>query len=622
MKFGHIIVPETRNSKNPRTLKIAFCIVKGFSETGLQNPIIMLPGGPGDGVTGAASYVLQQEYWQERLKFMDVILFDPRGCGKSEPDLCPDMDLPEYQYQSLLGRTDEEIELETVRVLKKCLDSLTLAKVDLNAYGSDEIAEDIEDLRINIGAEKWNILGWSYGTRFGQGMIRKFPNSVRSAVFAGLVPTVRNYRDDGLRSFSRSLQLTLKRCAEDPDCASKYPNLENKLFEALKYYNQNPIVIPPNEQKLVKNHDVIITGDVILQGIFTLSYGRIGIEIIPGVIQAIADKKEWLIKNFVNSIGDTFVGNGDMNLYINCNDNPEYGLNKESYNYDDFTKKLMPFTFMLDPIIKSQMEYGQLSGIRLDSTQEVPIQSEIPVILSTSEFDPITPPEYSLITSKYLTNSAIFTFPGNSHFNNLNDPQCFNEIMTTFYKDLKIPLDYEDCITQVEPLKFVVNMTDNKGITQIGGKILMGKQNQVYIPLGISLFLVLFGFLGIPIYELIRFFKRRKNKDLVREKFNWLPWVMALLVLVFVALLYFAVTASMERNTYILGFGILSSWAWIFWIVYFVIILLIYTFMRRKIVLISNSSKFSKSLTMISWFGTLFFVCLLFYWNVIWPFSN
>ena len=61
--------------------------------------------------------------------------------------------------------------------------------------------------------------------------------------------------------------------------------------------------------------------NVILQGIFTLSYGRIGIEIIPGVIQAIADKKEWLIKNFVNSIGDTFVGNGDMNLYINCNDN-------------------------------------------------------------------------------------------------------------------------------------------------------------------------------------------------------------------------------------------------------------------------------------------------------------
>ena len=620
IKFGHIIVPETRNSDNPRTLKIAFCIVKGSSDKGILNPMILLPGGPGDGVTGAASYVLQQEYWQERLKFMDVILFDPRGCGKSEPDLCPDMDQPEYQYQSLLGRTDEEIEQETVRVLKKCLDYLTLAKVDLNAYGSDEVAEDIEDIRFNIGAEKWNILGWSYGTRFGQGMIRKFPNSVRSAVFAGLVPTVRNYRDDGLRSFSRSLQLTLKKCAEDPDCASKYPNLENKLFEALKYYNQNPLVIPVNEHKLLKNHEVVITGDIMLSGIFSLSYGRIGIEIIPGVIQAIADKKEWVIKNFVNSIGDIFVGNGDMNLYINCNDNPEYGLSKEADNYDDFTKKLMPF--MLDPNFKSQMELGQLSGIRLDSTQEVPIPSEIPVILSTSEFDPITPPEYSLITSKYLTNSAIFTFPGNSHFNNLNNPSCFNEIMTTFYKDLKIPVDYEDCIAQAEPLKFVVDITDNKGITQIGSKILMGKQNQIYIPLGISLFLILFGFLAIPIYALIRFFKRRKNKDLVKEKFNRLPWIMTFLLFVFVALLYFAITATMERNSYILGFGILSSWNWIFWIVYLLLIILIYSLLKRKTILKMNIGKFSKVLTLMVWIGSFLFIGLLFYWNILWPFSS
>jgi len=32
VKFGHIIVPETRNSDNPRTLKIAFSIIKGNSE--------------------------------------------------------------------------------------------------------------------------------------------------------------------------------------------------------------------------------------------------------------------------------------------------------------------------------------------------------------------------------------------------------------------------------------------------------------------------------------------------------------------------------------------------------------------------------------------------------------
>ena len=47
IKFGHIIVPETRNSDNTRTLKIAFCILKGDSDKGILNPVIMLPGGPG-----------------------------------------------------------------------------------------------------------------------------------------------------------------------------------------------------------------------------------------------------------------------------------------------------------------------------------------------------------------------------------------------------------------------------------------------------------------------------------------------------------------------------------------------------------------------------------------------
>ena len=618
LKFGHIIVPETRNSNNPRTLKIAFCILKGSSDKGILNPVIMLPGGPGDGMTNSAAGYLSPQHWKERLEFMDIVFFDPRGCGKSEPDLCPGLDEPEHQYQFLIGKTDEEMNQEKINILKKCLDSLTLEKVDLNAYGTDEVAEDIEDLRVSIGVDKWNIQGGSYGTRYGQGMIRKFPQTVKSAVFLGLVPTVREYRDNDLRSFSRSLQLTLEKCAEDPVCASKYPDLEDKLFSALAYYNANPLIIPPNEQKLLKNHDIIINGDVIISGLFRLSYGPEGIEIIPAVIQAIADKKEWVIKNFVNSLGDMFGGNQDMFLFIRCNDNPEYGLSPQANNYDDFTKKLMPYIYFPDS--KSLLEIGQLLGIRLDSTQEVPIPSEIPVLLSTGIFDPITPPENTVITSKYLSNSVVLTFSGESHWSRGN--QCYSDVITAFYKNPEMPVNAEACTDEGQPIIFVSAIADNKGITQIGSKILMEKQNQVYIPLGISLLLILIGFLGIPIHALIRFFKRRKHKDLLSEKFNWLPWIMTLMVLVFVVLLYFAIMATMERNTYILGFGILSSWTWIFWIVNLVLILLIYMFIRRKNVLISIRSKFGKSLTMISWIGTLFFVGLLFYWNVLWPFSN
>jgi len=617
IKFGHIIVPETRDSINPRTLKIAFCILKGSSDKGILNPLIILPGGPGRSMTQAASGFFSTTHWKERFEFMDVVLFDPRGCGKSEPDLCPEFDIPENYYQTLLGKTDEEMNELTISILKNCLDSLSIEKVDLNAYGSDEIAEDIEDLRVSIGVDQWNIQGGSYGTRYGQGLIRKFPNTVRSAVFLGLVPTVRYYQDDNLRSLSKSLQLVLKKCADDPECASKYPDLENKLFSALEYYNNNPLVIPSSEQKLVNNQDVIINGDVIISGLFLLSYGPVGIEIIPKFIQAGADRKEWVIKNFANSIGDQFAGNQDMNFYIRANDNPDYGLSPEVDNYDEFTKKLMPY--MVSPGLISTKEMAEISGIKLDTTQEVPIPSEIPVLLSTGVFDPITPTENTVITSKYLTNSTVLAFPEESHYSKGNE--CYSAVITSFYKDPEKPVNAEKCLDEGISIVFVSDITDNKGITQVGSKILMGKQNQVYIPLGISLLLVLIAFVGLPIYALVRFIKRRKNKELIKERFNWLPWIMTLVVFVFVGLLYAAIMASIERNMYILGFGLLSSWGWIFWIMSIVLILLIYTFIRRKSI-IGTTNKFSKSLTIIGWFGSLFFVCLLLYWNVLWPFSG
>ena len=613
IKFGHIIVPETRNSVNPRTLKIAFCHIKGKSEKGILNPVILLPGGPGGAMTQNAGALLKLEHWKERLEFMDAILFDPRGCGKSEPDLCPDMDNPEVYYQTLLGKTIDEMNQLKINTLKKCLDSLTIKKVDLNSYGSDEIAEDIEDLRVTIGTKEWNIYGGSYGTRYGQGLMRKFPNTVRTAVFWGLVPTVRKYKDDNLRSFSKSLQQVIKKCAEDPACANAYPNLEDKFFSSIEYYDKNPLIIPYSEQKLFKNQDIIITGKVIVNGLFILSYGPVGLEIIPKFIQAAAERNEWVIKNFVNSIGDTFEGNKDMNFYINANDNPEYGLSPEAKNFNAFTKKLMPYVVL--PGLKTTAELAEMSGITLDTIQQIPIPSKIPVLLSTGVYDPVTPTENTTITSKYLTNSKLLAFPEDSHWSKGND--CYEKKATTFYKTAELPSNAKTSLDKGIPIEYVVNITDNKGIVQLGSKILMGKEYKIYIPLGISLLLVLINFLGLPVYSLFRHFKRKNEKDINREAFNWLPWIMNFLVLCFVGLLAAAIMASVERNSFILGFGLLSSWTWVFWIMIPVILLLIYTLIKQKHIT-NGFDKTSKNLSVIGWLGSLLFIGLMMYWNVLW----
>jgi pimeloyl-ACP methyl ester carboxylesterase len=615
VRFGHIVVPETRNSDNPRTLKIAFCHIKGTSEKGLLSPGIMLPGGPGGSSTQIASSFFVQEHWKDRLEFMDVILFDPRGCGKSDPDLCPALDDPELYYQILLDASPQEQNEAFSKTLTQCADSLNLKGVDINAYGSDEVAEDIEDLRVSLGIEKWNIQGASYGTRYGQGVMRKFPHTVRTAVFTGLVPTTKYYEDNALKGLSRSLQLVFKACADDPECDNSYPDLEEKFFSALEYYDENPLIIPAGEHKLVNGRDLIINGVVIVRGLFILSYGPVGIEVIPKFVQAIADRNDWVITNFANSIGDTFEGNRDMNFYINANDNPTYAPSADLKNYDEFTSKLSPY--MVFAYLKPQNEFAKLAGIIIDTTQQIPIPSNIPVLLSTGLYDPVTPPKNSEITAQYLTNSDVLSFPGSSHWTRGN--KCYSDIITTFFKTAELPVNSKACIEDESPLKFVVDIADNRGIAMLGSKFNMGNEKEIYIPLGIALVLMIIGFLGLPIHALIRFFKRKKNEEFKKGSFLWAPWIMTLMSLAFIALMYVAIMQSIARNLYILGFGILSSWNWIFWIMGLVILLLLYIFISRKRVF-KGHTKIGSTISAISWLGTFVFVGLLIYWKVLWPF--
>ena len=186
----------------------------------------------------------------------------------------------------------------------------------------------------------------------------------------------------------------------------------------MDYYDKNPLVIPASEQKLVQSQDLIINGEVIVSGLFILSYGPYGLEILPKFIDALAERNEWAIRNFANSIGDTFAGNEDMMYYIRSNDNPQYGLSPEVSKYDAFTKKLMPY--FVFPDRKSELEFAQLSGIELDTMQQVPIPSEIPVLLSTGIYDPVTPTENTALASTYLTNSVVLNFPEDGHWSRGN----------------------------------------------------------------------------------------------------------------------------------------------------------------------------------------------------------
>src|SRR5262249_19665263 len=94
---GFLIMREDRANPHSRTIKLAVAILKTPSSTPAPDPVIYLSGGPGESpLTDFAPYFTAASL-QYLLGNRDLIIFDPRGSGESQPSLdCPELRDAEY----------------------------------------------------------------------------------------------------------------------------------------------------------------------------------------------------------------------------------------------------------------------------------------------------------------------------------------------------------------------------------------------------------------------------------------------------------------------------------------------------------------------------------------------
>ena len=83
-----------------------------------------------------------------------------------------------------------------------------------------------------------------------------------------------------------------------------------------------------------------------------------------------------------------------------------------------------------------------------DSTWETTVlQSDVPVLVMTGEFDPITPPVWGSHAAQTLPNSFVFEFPGIGHGASVV-PGCPQAMMVDFWEDHQTAPD-DSCIQKM-----------------------------------------------------------------------------------------------------------------------------------------------------------------------------
>jgi hypothetical protein len=87
-----------------------------------------------------------------------------------------------------------------------------------------------------------------------------------------------------------------------------------------------------------------------------------------------------------------------------------------------------------------------------------PLVSDIPTLVLTGEFDPVTPPEYGKLVAGYLSDSYFFELPGIGH-DILGASECARSIIGTFIAD---PTQAPDasCIAEMPGVAFDLPVED------------------------------------------------------------------------------------------------------------------------------------------------------------------
>ena len=206
---GTIDVPLDYSKPAGKIVKVAMVKWPAASASGKQGSLLTNPGGPG--ASGVDFVEGDREKFDGALHaHFDIIGFDPRGLGRSEPIKCLD-----DKTQDALSEQDlpKDPAARKARIEKDSKDLAAACEKNsgdlLPFIGSKYVAKDMDVMRQVLGDKKLNYLGISYGTYIGAVYAEQFPDKVGRMVLDGAVDPNADQLEAGVQQqigFEKSLE--------------------------------------------------------------------------------------------------------------------------------------------------------------------------------------------------------------------------------------------------------------------------------------------------------------------------------------------------------------------------------------------------------------------------------
>ncbi len=437
---GKYEVFEDRARRKGRKIPIYIVVYPATGSTKSADPFLHIPGGPGSSATEDAPYVVQ-EFAKIRER-RDLVFIDQRGTGGSNLLFCEFFDANDLQ--SYLGQWNP---LDRVKACRTELEK----KADLRLYTTSIAVDDLNEVRAALGYDKINLFGGSYGTRFVQEYLRRHGDTVRSVIMQGVSLTSQHMPGTFAEDNQRALDGVLSECLADKSCSEKYPNVREDANKVLAELRKGPVVVEVEIEH--KKSKVSLSRDLAAEAIRYMLYQSGSASRIPWVLNSAATGNYIPLAEAAIFYRQVIVATGATGMYLSvtcAEDLP--------FVNDEKSMKAGADLWLGNYRLVQQREACALwprGDIPKDYAS--PVRSNVPALILSGQWDPVTPPSSGDAAAKHLPNSLHVVVPSGGHgFNGLTEPGCVGNLMTAFVnagsaKDLDM-----SCVRSIRRVGFQV----------------------------------------------------------------------------------------------------------------------------------------------------------------------
>lgn len=432
---GYHEVFENRITNSGKKISLYIVVIPSINKTG-RPPIFMIEGGPGLSVTnGAAFYADKKNPYRQN---NDVVLVDARGTGKSNPLHCTSL----QQKENLQQQLDEMYPAEKV---KACYELLSKEN-DLQQYNTTNVVQDLEEIRKWLGYKKIHVYGLSYGTRVALQYMRMHPLSLESSVLWSPEPTYASIPLYHAKFAQQALEKIWNDCSSDSSCSKNYPGISSEFINLMERLKLKPAEYLFKDSAGLEEH-ITISWDAFQTKLRSLMYAPAGIRTIPYIVhQAYNGNLQPFIDLFPEEkTFDYFIAEG-FYLCVTCTEDVPF-IKPSEISLE--TQE----TFMGNYRVVQQLQAcanwnkGNIPTGFLHS-----VKSNLPTLIISGSFDPVTPTSWAKEIAKSLPNSTLVIIPYMSHlFDGLSNEDCFDNIVVEFITNGNKQKLKTGCVNEMKP---------------------------------------------------------------------------------------------------------------------------------------------------------------------------